>query len=112
MSSEVIEDKEETESSTGFGFGALIAGVGALVISVGVAVQPAAASDDGLVRLLKGGTLPQTFGQNNINNGVGSLHRANLSSATQDGLLQLLLPLAGIVGVVNANRAGGFRRGW
>ena len=70
MSSEKKEDKQETESSAGPGFGALIAGVGALVISAGVAVQPAAASDDGLVRLLKGGSLPQTFGQNNINNGV------------------------------------------
>merc|ERR1719424_1999154 len=106
------ESNQSSESRTGPGLFAILGGVTAAAMCFGIAIQPAAASDDGMIRLLKGGTLPQTFGQNNINNGVGGIHRANLSAATQSNLLQLLLPLAGIVGIVNVNRAGNFQKRW
>jgi len=104
--------KQSSESRTGPGLYAVLGVATAAAMCFGMAIQPAAASDDGIIRLLKAGTLPQTFGQNNINNGVGGNHRANLSAATQSNLLQLLLPLAGIVGIVNVNRAGNFQKRW
>jgi len=107
------ESSDQTaHSRSGPGLFAVLGGAAAVAMCLGIAVQPAAASEDGIVRLLKGGTLPQVFGQNNINNGVGGIHRANLSAATQANLLQLLLPLAGIVGIVNVNRAGQFQKRW
>lgn len=101
--------KQNTQSRTGGpGVYNVLGGAVAMAICFGLGVQPAAASNVGMIPLLKGGTLPQTVGQkNNINNGVGgSLQRANVSvsSATPANLLQLLVPLAGIIGSLAGNK--------
>merc|ERR1712039_44393 len=81
-----------------------------LVLGISSSVQPVLASgndDDGLYRLLKGGSLTAA---NNINNGVNGVHRANLSSATVDSLFQGMFVIGALVLIVTANKVSTYRR--
>merc|ERR1712107_645708 len=80
-----------------------LGGITGLVLGMSSSVQPAFAGDEdnGLYRLLKGGSLTAA---NNINNGYNGVHRANLSSASVDGLFQGGFLLGALILILTANK--------